>query len=164
MNPVILIVDDEPSARETLEGILFDRGYELVLAENGREALKKAKEVKPDLILMDVMMPEMDGFEVCRNLRKDPLLAEVPVIMITALDDQDSYIKGIEAGEVGTMLDVDHNIACRTGLLCAPLVHEQMGTDKIHGMVRIGIGPFNTEENINALIEAVKEIASISKK
>ncbi|MGD0712296.1 MAG: aminotransferase class V-fold PLP-dependent enzyme [Bacteroidales bacterium] len=73
-------------------------------------------------------------------------------------------IKGIEAAEVGTMLDVDHNIACRTGLQCAPLVHEQLGTDKIHGTVRFGIGPFNTEEHINTAIDAVKEIASISKK
>jgi len=98
MNPVVLIVDDEPSAREILRGILFNRGYEIILAENGMEALKKAKEIKPDLILLDVMMPEMDGFEVCRHLRDDPILAEVPVIMTTALDDQDSYIKGIEAG------------------------------------------------------------------
>jgi cysteine desulfurase/selenocysteine lyase len=72
-------------------------------------------------------------------------------------------ILGIEAGEVGTMLDVDYNIACRTGLQCAPIVHEQMGTDKIHGTVRFGIGPFNTDEHINAAIEAVKEIASLSK-
>jgi CheY-like chemotaxis protein/signal transduction histidine kinase len=98
MNPVVLIVDDEPSAREILRGILFNRGYDIILAENGMEALKKAKEIKPDLILLDVMMPEMDGFEVCRHLRDDPILAEVPVIMTTALDDQDSYIKGIEAG------------------------------------------------------------------
>lgn len=98
MEPVILIVDDEPSARDTLRGILFGRGYDLVFADNGMEALKKAKEVKPDLILLDIMMPDMDGFEVCRRLRKDANLSEVPVIMITALDDQDSYIEGIEAG------------------------------------------------------------------
>ena len=73
-------------------------------------------------------------------------------------------IKGIEAAEVGTMLDVDYNIACRTGLQCAPLVHEQLGTDKIHGTVRFGIGPFNTDEHINIAIKAVKEIASITKK
>jgi len=73
-------------------------------------------------------------------------------------------IKGIEASEVGTMLDVDHNIACRTGLQCAPLVHEQLGTDKIHGTIRFGIGPFNTEEHIHTAIEAVKEIAAIHKK
>ncbi|MFA4853707.1 MAG: aminotransferase class V-fold PLP-dependent enzyme, partial [Bacteroidales bacterium] len=73
-------------------------------------------------------------------------------------------ITGMEAGDVGTMLDVDYNIACRTGLQCAPLVHAQLGTDKIHGTARFGIGPFNTEEHINLAIEAVREIASIRKK
>ena len=68
-------------------------------------------------------------------------------------------IEGWDAGNVGTMLDVDHNIACRTGLQCAPLVHQQLGTDKIHGTVRFSIGPFNTEEHIDAAIEAVKKIS-----
>jgi selenocysteine lyase/cysteine desulfurase len=57
-------------------------------------------------------------------------------------------ISGLEAADTGTMLDVDYNIASRTGLHCAPLVHEQLGTDKIHGSVRFGIGPFNTEDDI----------------
>ncbi|MCX6277482.1 MAG: aminotransferase class V-fold PLP-dependent enzyme [Bacteroidetes bacterium] len=70
-------------------------------------------------------------------------------------------IKGFESGDVGTMLDVDYNIACRTGLQCAPMVHERLGTDKIHGTVRISIGPFNTEEHIDAAITAIGEIASI---
>jgi cysteine desulfurase/selenocysteine lyase len=72
-------------------------------------------------------------------------------------------IEGWEAGDVGTMLDVDHGIACRTGLQCAPLVHVQIGTDKIHGTVRLSIGPFNTEEHIDRAIEAVGEIAAIKR-
>jgi cysteine desulfurase/selenocysteine lyase len=64
---------------------------------------------------------------------------------------------------VGTMLDVDYNIACRTGLHCAPLVHEQLGTDKIHGTVRLSLGAFNTEEHIDTVIEAVKDIAAIKR-
>jgi two-component system cell cycle response regulator len=94
----ILIVDDEPSARKTLQGILFHEGYDLFFADNGAEGLVKAAELTPDLILLDVMMPSMDGFEVCRRLRADPLLAEVPVIMVTALDDRDSRLQGIKAG------------------------------------------------------------------
>jgi len=70
-------------------------------------------------------------------------------------------IKGFEAGDVGTMLDVDYNIASRTGLQCAPKVHVGLGTDKIHGSVRLSIGPFNTEEHIDIAINAVKEIAAI---
>jgi cysteine desulfurase family protein len=73
-------------------------------------------------------------------------------------------IDGFEAINTGTILDVDYNIACRTGLHCAPLVHEQLGTDKIKGAVRSGIGPFNTEEHINTAINAVKEIAESRKK
>ena len=70
-------------------------------------------------------------------------------------------IKGFESGDVGTILDVDYNIACRTGLQCAPMVHEVIGTDKIHGTVRLSVGPFNTDTDIDAAIEAIGEIAAI---
>lgn len=70
-------------------------------------------------------------------------------------------IKGFEAADVGTMLDVDYNIAVRTGLQCAPLVHEHLGTDKIHGTVRMSVGAFTTEADIDTAIHAVREIASI---
>ncbi len=72
-------------------------------------------------------------------------------------------VEGWQAGDIGTMLDVDYNIACRTGLQCAPLVHAQMGTDKIHGTVRFGLGPFNTEEHVDIAIAAIKDIRSIKK-
>jgi cysteine desulfurase family protein len=73
-------------------------------------------------------------------------------------------IEGWEASDTGTMMDVEYNIACRTGLHCAPRVHEQLGTDKIKGTVRLSIGPFNTEDHINAAIGAVRDIASRRKK
>lgn len=94
----ILIVDDEPAGQYTLETLLVNQGYQLAFARDGSEALTKAVELTPDVILLDVMMPDMDGFEVCRRLRADPLLAEVPVLMVTALDDHDSRLAGIEAG------------------------------------------------------------------
>jgi len=94
----ILIADDEPSARDTLEALLFREGYDLAFASDGPEALAKATQLSPDLILLDVMMPGMDGFEVCQRLRANPLLAEVPVIMVTALGDRDSRLRGIDAG------------------------------------------------------------------
>jgi cysteine desulfurase family protein len=72
-------------------------------------------------------------------------------------------IKGMEAGDVGVMLDVEHDIATRTGLHCAPLVHEQLDLTKIHGGVRFAIGPFNTEEHIDKAVEAVTEIASLAR-
>lgn len=72
-------------------------------------------------------------------------------------------VEGLEAGDVGIMLDVDHNVATRTGLHCAPLVHKQLGLVEIHGGVRFGIGPFNTEQNIKAALEGVAEIAKQAK-
>ena len=95
---IILIVDDDPSARETLTAMLEGQDYQLELATNGPEALQTAERVRPDLILLDVMMPAMDGFEVCRRIRSTPQLAEVPIIILTALDDQASLMAGIEAG------------------------------------------------------------------
>ena len=94
----ILIVDDETGARDILEALLSREGYALETACCGAEALEKARDMTPSLVLLDIMMPEMDGFEVCRRLREMPLLAEVPVIMITALDDRESRLEGIRAG------------------------------------------------------------------
>ncbi|MEN9575238.1 MAG: hypothetical protein RL514_3093 [Verrucomicrobiota bacterium] len=94
----ILIVDDHAANRDTLTELLDNPDYRLVEAADGPEALKLAAELQPDLILLDVMMPEMDGFEMCRRLRADPKLAEVPVIMVTALDDRQSRIMGIGCG------------------------------------------------------------------
>lgn len=73
-------------------------------------------------------------------------------------------VNGLDAVNTSTMLDVDYDIASRAGLHCAPLVHEQLGTDKIHGAVRFGIGPFNTEEDIKAAIQAVKEIIEFQRR
>ena len=94
-------------------------------------------------------------------------LRAVPGVTLYCQDDLADHIAvmifnidGFEAGDTGTILDVDHDIACRTGLHCAPRVHEQIGTDRIHGAVRLGIGPFNTDDHIAAAIRAVREIAA----
>ncbi len=94
----ILIVDDEPSGREILESILEPEGYQLSLAENGFQAIEQAKAIQPDVILLDVMMPGMDGFEVCRRIRSEENLAEIPILFLTALDDRQSILNGLEAG------------------------------------------------------------------
>ncbi len=94
----VLIVDDQPSMRDVLKRLLRNQGYELAFATNGQEALTKAAELIPDVILLDVMMPIMDGFEVCRRLRADSTLAQVPILMVTSLKDRDSRLRGIKAG------------------------------------------------------------------
>jgi selenocysteine lyase/cysteine desulfurase len=73
-------------------------------------------------------------------------------------------VNGMDSGDVGTILDVDYEIACRTGLQCAPKVHQQIGTDKIHGTVRLSIGPFNTIGHVEKAIEAISDIAEMAKK
>jgi signal transduction histidine kinase len=95
---VVLIVDDDPTAREALVATLEGEGYDLQLAKDGIQALRMLKQLQPDLILLDVMMPAMDGFEVCRRIRATPSHAEVPIILLTALDDRDSLLQGIESG------------------------------------------------------------------
>lgn len=94
----ILIVDDQKVMRETIGMLLSKQGYELEFAGDGQTALRKAAELIPDVILLDIMMPGMDGYEVCRQLRQHAVLAEVPIVMVTALNDRKSWIKGIEAG------------------------------------------------------------------
>jgi putative two-component system response regulator len=98
MDSMILIVDDEEAGRETLQSILEGEGYQLQIAENGPQAIEKAKKLLPDVILLDVMMPGMTGFEVCQHIRNDPEIAEIPIVMLTALDDQDSLLTALKAG------------------------------------------------------------------
>ena len=100
MNPpaIILVVDDVAANRETLRELFALENYRLLEAADGLAALQLAAKIPPDLVLLDVMMPGMDGFEVCRRLRADACLAEVPVIMVTASDDQAARLAGLEAG------------------------------------------------------------------
>ena len=98
-------------------------------------------------------------------------LRAIPGITLYCQDDLAGHIAvvlfnvdGLEAGDAGTILDMDHNIACRTGLHCAPMVHEQLGTAAIHGGVRFGVGPFNTEAHIEAAIAGVRDIAAMRAK
>jgi two-component system cell cycle response regulator len=94
----VLIVDDEPIARESLEALLAGEDYQLHFAASGIEGLALATALRPDAVLLDVMMPGMDGFEVCRRLRGDVELEQVAIIMITALDDRASRLAGLRAG------------------------------------------------------------------
>ncbi|MBI4685094.1 MAG: response regulator [Nitrospirae bacterium] len=96
--PKILIVDDEEKNLKLMGMILQSYGYDFQTASNGLEALEKTKEYSPDLIFLDIMMPEMDGYETCRRLREDPAGKFIPIVMVTALGDQESRNRGLEAG------------------------------------------------------------------
>jgi len=94
----ILIIDDEPIIRLTLDGLLRQDNVQLLFAETGIKGLALAQQYMPDAILLDLMMPDMDGYEVCRRIRSTAELAEVPVIMITALDNREARLSGLDAG------------------------------------------------------------------
>ena len=96
--PRILVVDDHSSSRMTAVALLSVEGYDVVEAESGAAALAQVSNTNPDLILLDVMMPGMDGYEVCRRLKDDEHTRLTPVVFITALDDRRARLRGIEAG------------------------------------------------------------------
>ena len=94
----ILVVDDEERNLRLMEALLTPLGYEVILTLNGKEALEKVKEIPPDLILLDVMMPKMNGFEVARRLKGDEVTTIIPIVMVTALEKVEDRIEALEAG------------------------------------------------------------------
>lgn len=96
--PRILIVDDVEANRFVLRDIISDMGYQPVLTENGMQALKMIQRVKPQLIILDIAMPEMDGYEVCQKIKSDADTREIPIIFISAFDEPEDIVKGFELG------------------------------------------------------------------
>ncbi len=96
----ILIVDDNPTNLNVLFDFLHDAGYKVLVAESGASALRRSALGQPDLILLDVLMPGMDGFETCRQLKENPATANIPVILMTALSETTDKVKGFAAGAV----------------------------------------------------------------
>ena len=94
----ILVVDDEDMIRSLLRLTLVRAGYEVTEAETGEEAISIVREQKPDLVLLDVMMPGMDGFAVCEQIRQDPALGDIPIIMLSARKDPRSRLESRRAG------------------------------------------------------------------
>ncbi len=97
---LVLAVDDEPQNLRFLGKLVSDSGYDLAMAENGSQALNFARKDAPDLILLDIMMPDMDGYEVCEQLKNDVATRHIPVIFLTAKTAADDVVKGFEAGGV----------------------------------------------------------------
>jgi CheY-like chemotaxis protein len=107
----ILIVDDEPFNVDVLQQELEELDYQLITAANGQEALSKIKSHQPDLILLDLMMPVLDGFAVLAEIKGDNSLRDIPVIIVSAADDSKSIVKGIKQGAddyITKPIDADH--------------------------------------------------------
>jgi two-component system, OmpR family, alkaline phosphatase synthesis response regulator PhoP len=94
----VLIADDNPQGAELLEAYLAETDYDVQIAADGDETLHKVRDWRPDLILLDIMMPKISGFEVCKRLRADPATADIVVLMITALDQPSDIDRAVEAG------------------------------------------------------------------
>lgn len=100
VNPTVLVVDDAPDSLSLINDTLERAGLDTLVALEGKQALTIARRIRPDIILLDALMPGMDGFETCRQLKADPQLAATPVIFMTGLSDTDSILKGLDAGGV----------------------------------------------------------------
>lgn len=96
----ILVVDDTPANIQAVSSILREHGYQISVATNGRQALSVLDRVSPDLILLDVLMPEMDGFEACRRIKQNPTYRHIPIIFLTAKTDATDIVRGFELGAV----------------------------------------------------------------
>lgn len=118
----VLVVDDQPDERHIQAAMLSHRGYEVITAENGETGLRLARESPPDIILLDVAMPKLDGFEVCRRLRSDPRTSAVPVVFFTASVVGDLEERAREAGAIAIMVKPldPHEVAGRVEELVGP--------------------------------------------
>ena len=96
--PRVLIADDNPQGAELLEAYLNETNYDTQIAADGEETLRKVKEWQPDLILLDIMMPKISGFEVCKRVRGDAQTRDIAILMITALDQPSDIDRAVEAG------------------------------------------------------------------
>src|SRR5213082_672386 len=96
----ILVIEDEPANIETLSTLLKERGYNINIATNGRQGLDVLERIRPDLILLDIMMPEMDGFETCRRIKASTAWREIPIIFLTAKTDTADIVRAFELGAV----------------------------------------------------------------
>src|SRR4030043_782961 len=151
----ILCVDDEPEILKFLEAVLVPNGYEVVKAEDGEEALEKLKGERIDLVLSDVRMPKLDGFEVCRKIKADDRYRNIPVVIITGLAAKQDRIKGIEAGAedfISKPIDPAEVLARVKMLLKAKELHEKQS-----GELFIEMGFITKQQLQEALRIAKKE-------
>ncbi len=152
--PKILCVDDEPGILKFLEAVLAPKGYEVIKAENGEEALEKLKEKGIDLVISDVKMPKVDGFQVCRRIKEDPASRNIPVILITGFTAKEDRVKGIEAGAedfISKPVDPAEVLARIKMLLKVKVRHERR-----IGELFVEMG-FITEDQLQEALKVAKE-------
>ncbi len=131
--PLILVVDDEEKVLQHFDGLLSQEGYRVVLAKNGKEALARVRDSKPDLVLLDIVMPGMDGLEVCRIIKSRRDSAFLPVIIVTAKNDMESRVEGLKLGAddyLGKPADPRELMARIDALLRIKQLQDRISTSK----------------------------------
>lgn len=134
MKPKILVVDDEPDAVELIEFNLKSAGYDVATASDGEEALNKARSILPHLIVLDLMLPEVDGMEVCKILRRDPKTSSIPIVMLTAKAAEIDRVLGLELGadDYVTKPFSPRELVLRVKRLLRSSPGEEKAKDRIH--------------------------------
>jgi adenylate cyclase len=162
MNERILVVDDTPANIQTVAGILKGQGYQLSVATTGKQALDVLEKIRPDLILLDVMMPEMDGFETCRHIKSAESWRDIPIIFLTAKTDTADLVKGFEVGAVdyvGKPFNA-HELLARVNThltidqLRRSLAVKNVELARAHELVRRAFGRYVSEEVAESLLRA----------
>ncbi len=162
MNSRILVVDDTPANIQSLAAILKEKGYQISVATNGKQALAAIDRVRPDLILLDVMMPEMDGFETCRHLKAAEQWRQIPVIFLTAKTETADIVKGFELGAVDYVAKPfnTHELLARvnTHLTVDELRRSLAGKNaelaRAHELVRRAFGRYVSEEVATSILQS----------
>ena len=167
MSNRILVVDDTPANIQVLTSTLKERGYQISVATSGKQALAAVGRLQPDLILLDVMMPEMDGFETCRRLKQSYLTRDIPVIFLTARTETADIVRGFEAGAVDYVAKPfnSHELLARVGThltmdhLRRTLAGKNAELARAHELVRRAFGRYVSEEVAESLLRTPEALA-----
>jgi len=162
MTSRILVVDDTPANIQTLSAILKERGYQISIATNGKQALEALERIRPDLILLDIMMPEMDGFETCRRIKAAAAWRTIPVIFITAKTDTADIVQGFELGAVDYVAKPfnAHELLARVHThltvddLRRSLADKNVELARAHELVRRTFGRYVSEEVATSILQS----------
>ena len=162
MNSRILVVDDTPANIQAISAILKEKGYQISVATNGRQALAVVDRVRPDLILLDVMMPEMDGFETCRQLKAAEKWRQIPVIFLTAKTETADLVQGFELGAVDYVAKPfnAHELLARVNThltvdeLRRSLADKNTELARAHELVRRAFGRYVSEEVAASILKS----------
>jgi class 3 adenylate cyclase/CheY-like chemotaxis protein len=162
MNSRILVVDDTPANIQALAGTLKEKGYQISVATNGRQALEVLARVQPDLILLDVMMPEMDGFETCRRIKASETWRQIPIIFLTAKTEITDIVQGFELGAVDYVAKPfnAHELLARVNThltideLRRSLAQTNVELARAHELVRRAFGRYVSEEVAASILQS----------